>query len=338
MKRFIDKLLKTIYRVFWRIFHNDEVVFFAQEPVRYVVFKSIHRYLPEVRIVTNDWKTARYLKSKKIPYRWRLGFPSVVISAHYFRRTYNIPEIKKIHIFHGMAKDIGFRAKNKQFNLLLLMGEYAQRRFNELGLKHYTLVGYPKLDPLFDNSINPQDVKEQLGINVNLPTVLYAPTWGKKISSVPIIKDQLIALAQSGQYNVLVKLHDKSRQWRRYFKNKPNIYLIDDPDIVQYYLISDLLISDYSSVIFEFAALDRPIVLIKTDISNCPDRSIGKAWRDIGIQVEHPQQLASAIQYGLDHPEEQSEQRKAYVRQLFYKMDGQAGLRAATAIKNFLHQ
>lgn len=324
-----------IYRVLWKIFHHEEIVFYAQEPVRYVVFKPIHKYLPEVKIVTNDITTARYLRKNKIPYRWRLGFPTVVISGHYLRRTYNIPEIKKIHTFHGMAKDVGFKETNQQFDLLLLMGEYAKERFDAMGMSQYQLVGYPKLDVLFDGTLNNEQIKQRLGIDPHLPTVLYAPTWGST-GSVPMIKDQLIVMGQSGKYNILVKLHDKSRSWRKYFTNIKNVHLIDDPDIVPYYSVSDLMISDYSSVIFEFAVLNRPIVLVDTNTSHYPSSSIGIAWRDIGYRVSDPNKLMETMEHAFAHSEEKQGKRKEYTQQLFYKMDGKAGKRAAEAIRQFV--
>src|SRR5690554_2008667 len=322
-------LSTRLYRSLWKRFYNEqEVVFYARTPVHYVMFKEIHRFLPNVQVVTTRRAVKKYLKRLGVPFRSWYGFPRIVIAPHFLHKSFNIPEIRKITIFHGMAKDVLFNPRNKAFDLLLAMGDYAAERFDEMRLNRYRIVGYPKIDGLFNGRINKEAYKERLGLDPRKKTVLYAPTWGDK-NSLPYLVEELSDLAK--EYNFLLKLHDKSTaKWGKSLKKQKGVFLIDDPDIVPYYLTADVLISDYSSVIFEFSVLDRPIILFDIDNANHALRSISYQWRDIGIRVTNSRELAAALGRIFDNPEEYKEKRQEYARRLFKYRDGSAARRAAS--------
>jgi CDP-glycerol glycerophosphotransferase (TagB/SpsB family) len=331
-----DRILNAVYRWFWERFKSNEVVIYARKPIYYVMVQEIHKYLPEIKVVASGRLTKAYLRSAHIPYRTWLGFPKIVISSQYLRSTYNIEGIKKITTFHGMAKDVMFNPNNFNFDLLLVMGDYAAERFESLGLKQYKIVGYPKIDKLFNGSLDTESYRKRLQIDSSKPTLLYAPTWGNN-SSLPLMINHLPALAVD--YNVLVKLHDSSyEKWAEKIKEIADIRFIDDPDIVPYYSLADILISDYSSVIFEFSTLDRPIILIDREQTRYSPNSIGYLWRDIGLRVRNGDELNLAIRRSLAQPEEFSPQRKKYAQYLFKYTDGRSAERAAAAIREFCHE
>lgn len=328
-----EQWARNLYRMAWKLFHRDEIIFYARKPMHYVMFKEIHRQMPEVTIVASRKSTKKYLKSLGIPFRSRTGYPQVVIAPHYLRTTYNIPEIKKITTFHGMAKNVMFDPKNQCFDLFLAMGDYAENRFREMGIDRFRIVGYPKIDRLLTNSIDIDRYRTQLELDPHKKTLLYAPTWGSN-GSLEILTPYLNLLGE--KYNILVKLHDKSRSaWDPVIASIPGVTLVDDPDIIPYYLLSDALISDYSSVIFEYAVLDRPIILFDVPGAQFNKESIGYQWRDIGERIQGFDQLQTAIEKSLQHPEALSEKRRSYTRQIFRYLDGRSAERAAEAIREF---
>lgn len=97
---------------------------------------------------------------------------------------------------------------------------------------------------------------------------------------------------------------------------------------------ADVYVVDNSSTLFEFAALDRPVVVL-----NCPwyRRDIEHGMRfweyaDIGVQVDRPGDLADAIARTLsDDP--QQERRRKIVEEVYGPLDGQATARAVAAIR-----
>jgi hypothetical protein len=332
---FHHRIKANFAQLLWNIFKRDEIVFYAWYPIHYVMFQNIHRLLPQVKIVVPLQNRAirSYLKSIGVPYRvWR-GYPKIVITAHRLKRSqYGQRGIKRITIFHGMAKDIMFHNYNRNFDLLLVMGDYAKERFKELGMDNVRVVGYPKIDGLFNNSIDIHDYAKRLGLDPNKKTLLYAPTWGP-LSSFPLISEKMEEL--SNQFNIMVKLHDKSvKDWSGQLQNG-KLIPINDPNIVPYYLLSDILISDYSSVIFEYSVLDRPIILFDTDTEHYNQQSIGYQWRDIGLRVNDFGGLVEAIDRSLENPLEFHDQRQNYAKRIFKYLDGNSAQRAAKAIQEF---
>lgn len=133
-------------------------------------------------------------------------------------------------------------------------------------------IGYPRNDILFNISDEKlRKIKEQLEIPLDKKIALYAPTFrdwipNKNQSSYMqrIFDPASVVEALGEDYVLLLRTH--------YFATNPAA--INHPRIVEVstYIdtnelcaLTDLLISDYSSIIFDFAVLKRPIVLYVPD-------------------------------------------------------------------------
>lgn len=96
---------------------------------------------------------------------------------------------------------------------------------------------------------------------------------------------------------------------------------------------ASVLVADNTSAMFEFAALDRPVV-----VANAPwyrrEASLGGRfwdWADVGIQVDDPLDLAAAVATALDDLPQVARQRRKIVKQVYPYKDATA--RAMRAIK-----
>jgi CDP-glycerol glycerophosphotransferase (TagB/SpsB family) len=93
------------------------------------------------------------------------------------------------------------------------------------------------------------------------------------------------------------------------------------------------LVSDASGVIFQYLALDRPIVLIAnpaaaSDEARYDPDAIEWRWRDVGEEVADVKKLAAAVERALADPDAGAERRAEYRRLLFDDLtDGRAGQR-----------
>ena len=135
--------------------------------------------------------------------------------------------------------------------------------------------GYPRNDFLsnFSNS-DIKRIKKELGINSNKKVILYAPTWRDDqhesgvgyVYQSPVDFDYLKERL-SDKYIILFRAHYFVANSFNFDKYKGFLYDVSDySDINDLYVISDLLITDYSSVFFDYSILKRPIVFYMYDL------------------------------------------------------------------------
>ena len=212
------------------------------------------------------------------------------------------------------------------------------------------LIGMPKLDCLVDGSIKRNEVLKSLGIDPSRRTVLYAPTWSK-YSSLPHFGEEIVNRLGAAGYAVIVKLHDRSRQaddyhsggedWGRRLEpilRNNNGVLATGSNSSSYLVGADALITDHSSVGFEYLLLDRPLIRIhvpellnKTDIESVYVRLLSEA----ATSVEDINQLGAAIDASFAEPGQKSQSRKAVAAEMFYQ-PGMATVRAVTEMYEVL--
>jgi len=171
-----------------------------------------------------------------------------------------------------------FSKESSRWDYLISANEYSSEIFKRaFGFEKEMLeYGYPRNDVLYkgNRAENISNIKERLGIAPHKKVILYAPTWrDNQYYSVGHYKlDLALDLAKlqemySEKYVIVLRMHyivSESFDLQPYegfvydFSNKE--------DISDLYLISDLLITDYSSVFFDYANLQRPIMFYTYDI------------------------------------------------------------------------
>ena len=208
------------------------------------------------------------------------------------------------------------------------------------------LVGMPKVDCLVDGSLNREQVRTTLGLSGPSPTVLYAPTWSP-YSSLNTIGEGLVKALCGAGYTVIVKLHDRSRDpefvhsggvdWST--RLEPILMssggvLATGSDSSPYLVAADLLITDHSSIGFEFLLLNRPVVRI-----DCPELISATRTNVEYVQLltecsytaRNLTEILGAVETCLGAPQLLSSERQRVARELFYR-PGTATSRAVQQI------
>ena len=127
-------------------------------------------------------------------------------------------------------------------------------------------LGIPSTDPIARSKKLSSDEIENLKKKYNIPLdkkiVLYAPTYREDLLGKENIKLNIESLCELQDYVFLVRLHPllNSKTDKNIFKNSNFINCENVPDIVDLYPITDILISDYSASIYEFALTDKNII------------------------------------------------------------------------------
>lgn len=191
----------------------------------------------------------------------------------------------KVQVFHGLAgeKKGHFRIRH-YFDLYLTPGPYFTEKFKLLSTKYKDFevieTGWSKLDIYGTNSENYVDDKfKLLGKYKAAKVILYAPTFSPSLTSAKSLISQINVLAEDKTKLILIKFHDLMDQeiiknYKKLASKVSNIIFISDKNIIKYLLISDLMISDTSSVVYEFLLLNKPVITLNT-------RSPQVAWHNI---------------------------------------------------------
>jgi CDP-glycerol glycerophosphotransferase len=114
-------------------------------------------------------------------------------------------------------------------------------------------------------------VREELGIADGEQVVLYAPTWrdddtfSTELDLAALARDYIVLLRSHRIVADTVTIRDSSRV--------RNVSVRDDPgDLL---LAADVLVTDYSSVMFDFAITGKPIVFFTYDFEHYRDELRG---------------------------------------------------------------
>ncbi len=135
-------------------------------------------------------------------------------------------------------------------------------------------TGYPRNDFLFKYTLEDVlKIKINLGIPLDKKVILYAPTWrpfkwigGKKFEHVAVLDLEKLYEELGEEYVFLCRLHHLERDSMHFDQFPGFLYDVSMvEDVNRLYIISDLLISDYSGTVFDFANLCRPIVFFMYD-------------------------------------------------------------------------
>ena len=166
-------------------------------------------------------------------------------------------------------------------------------------------VGLPRNDVLVSPAA-PQlreQVRARLGVEPGQRVVLYAPTWRQYVGVLdakPLYLDAERLLADVPDAVVLLRGHYNSTRQDDVFTGHPRIRDVTRyPDVADLFLAADALVTDYSSVMFDFVLTDRPVVLLVPDLDQYRDVERG-FYFDIeagapGPLVRSTEEVAAAL-------------------------------------------
>lgn len=190
---------------------------------------------------------------------------------------YYLPGVK-IQVFHGYAAEKKDHwIIRRYFDTYFTQGPYFTRHFKALSEEYgdFEVVetGWPKQDWIKRN-LHTYDAERQrlLDSTGRKRIILYAPTFSPKLTSLPLegMKERLGELAEHNDALVVMKFHPLTRkewadEYRAWAESKDNVIFVNQGEnITKYQLMSDVLISDTSSTVYEFLLLSRPVITVRT--------------------------------------------------------------------------
>ncbi|CAN2248408.1 CDP-glycerol glycerophosphotransferase family protein [Bacillus vallismortis] len=215
-----------------------------------------------------------------------------VIVDNYFVLTTVLasrPEIECIQVWHanGAFKRFGLKDVNTQnrsradvsrfrkvyasFDRIVVGSEHMAgifKEFFDIKGDPFLRFGVPLTDAYYEARENRIDLKNKYHLPADQKIMLYAPTFRDhqfESFSLPFSEKQL-EHDLKGEYVLAVKLHPVMKHSAELPEDSAWIKDVSDLPLADLLKMGDLLISDYSSVPFEFALLDKPILFYAYDM------------------------------------------------------------------------
>ncbi|KGJ89292.1 CDP-glycerol glycerophosphotransferase family protein [Thalassotalea sp. ND16A] len=320
------------------------------------ILEYIHKTYPEIAertfFIRNRQKAKQFLKKHQM---------RIVVYPAFQSLNFGL----SVEIFHGGLSDKRYleNAFISMYDLVLFPGEKSRDKVAKAELLdsvvNYEIVGYPKFDPLINDSLEYQPL-----FTNGKPTVLYAPTWismakeGAKQhrfslygeSSLPLWGVNLLKHMPES-VNFIVKFHSLvhengnsvNKQMEDYVKQhglEHRIKILYADNILQYMDQADVMISDISSACYEWFHFNRPIIYANpAPVHYKPSDDISSntfAWQ-AGDVINSEDDIATLINNNLNADPHQ-EMRKKIFHYSIFQPDGHATERQADAIAKLLHQ
>ena len=185
--------------------------------------------------------------------------------------------IKSIQLWHatGAFKKFGNDTKRiykiRNLDYAITSGEHLRSIFAKalnVDIDNVLPLGVPRLDPMF----NPKKVEEYRAEVIarykelaGKKVILYAPTFrgkGANDIQVPDIDLNRVAKSICDEYVIAIRMHPLMAGYSDY-----NQFIdLSNEGLIKTLCATDILITDYSSIIFEFSALKRPMLFFTPDL------------------------------------------------------------------------
>lgn len=215
------------------------------------------------------------------------GAARYVIANDWLRRKFqHKPHQVVLQTWHGsMLKRIGLdrpsagkstrdslRIERAKWDLLVSQNRHSTEIFSTAYEWTEGIVeeGYPRNDLMVTGDADA--VRRSLGIRDDQVAVLYAPTWRDNTAGLVTFLDlEKLAGDLGPSYVILLRGHSRIMGQSATVDVPGVIDVTTYPNVTELFLASDAMVTDYSSVMFDFSVTGRPMVFFVPDMDDYRD-------------------------------------------------------------------
>ena len=273
-------------------------------------------------LVVNDWMRRRFARKpgQKVLQTWH-GTPLKRLALH--RPGFDPRRMAAV------VKE------SRRWDVLLAQNAYSERILRKAYAffgRPIWVEGYPRNDALTTG--DPAAVRAALGIGADERVLLYAPTWrDDRAEMVDFVDAEL--LARQANAVVLVRGHSRTLEQGRDRAGARVIDVTGYPETARLLLAADALITDYSSVMFDFSVTGKPMFFLVPDIDHYRGQLRGfyfdLAERAPGPLVRTQEELTAALD-DAGHVAAYADRYAAWRTQFNSRDDGHAAQRVVDRI------
>ncbi len=236
-------------------------------------------------VAVPDWATPIVEYSREW---WRVRAQArVYVINDWLRWTYRPRRGQKVlQTWHGTMlkrlardRDVGARTRfavlrqARRWDAMLAQNHYSAERFRtSYGFRGPIWeTGYPRNDVLSEHAAAAL-VREAVGIPAGAKAVLYAPTWRDNRNDLIDALDLAeFADRLPEDHVLLVRGHSRTLDGGTDLAAERLLDVTTYPDVGELMLVADVLVTDYSSVMFDFVSTDRPMIFYTPDLAHYSD-------------------------------------------------------------------
>lgn len=247
----------------------------------------------------------------------------------YIQFWHGIPMKALGHAEIGLAPLVQHWYDNVSFDYLFTYSDYDLQKFKELFPKTKRFIDSgqlrKKIVERYHASTSKLKIKKELGITSRKPVLLYVPTFRgyESQEQTKLTDEALVELSE--KYVVIYRGHYFSKA-----KNFSSIIMADTFSLYKLFMIADVLVTDYSSVFFDFAPYNKPIYLFQPDLAEYSiKRGLYFSAEELGLPVSYTEhELLGRLSnqaYDLDT-----------IKELNKKFNPHSGKKAVYTLKNII--
>lgn len=185
-----------------------------------------------------------------------------------------------VHVFHEVGEPLTYRMFGiDYYDAALLSGDFQKSYIRvieekrSLKEKELVTVGCTYLDAMKKRLENYQGTK-----NGKTPVILLAPSWGETAILSQFGSSIIEALLQTG-FNIIIRPHPQSlvsekhilEPLQKAYPETENLHWNSDNDNFDVLNQADVLITDFSGIIFDFSLVfDKPVIFADTHYNKAP--------------------------------------------------------------------
>ncbi|MBU7567789.1 CDP-glycerol glycerophosphotransferase family protein [Weissella hellenica] len=248
----------------------------------------------------------------------------------YIQFWHGVPLKALGHSEVGLSKLVQYWYDHVQFDFMFTYSDYDLAKFREVfpRTKQFVTQGQLRKNIVkrYEQNITPARIKYQLGIKSDKPVLLYLPTFRGYDAKEQTNLTQATLAKLSENYTVIYRGHyftDSMKQGQ--------IITAENYSLYKLFMIADTLITDFSSVFFDFSVYGKKIYLFQPDVTEyCARRGIYlDAKKDLNLPVAYSEvELMQLLQ--------EDDYDYHLLQELTKKYNPHDGDEAAAALKNIL--
>jgi CDP-glycerol glycerophosphotransferase len=271
-------------------------------------------------LVVNDWLRKRYRRRRH----------------QHVLQTWHGTMLKRLALDRagrGLRTRIAVLRERNRWDALLAQNPYSAQIFRSAYAMRRPIwqEGYPRNDVLHDPD-RAGLVRAAVGIPAGARVVLYAPTWrDDRTEMVDFVDLASFAHDLGDDHVLLTRGHSRTLRHGQDLEGDRLIDVTSYPDMTDLLLVADVLVTDYSSVMFDFAGTGRPIVFFTPDLAHY-SADLRGFYFDLLAEAPGPvvttaHDLRAALRDSIDGQPEYAARAAAWRDRFTPRDDGAAGRR-----------